>query len=185
MVKLPYVIAIISVFFLVMYMALWRPLRKALFSLREGLYFSWGDFILFFVISLLLLCAMSVILWRHYRNECTRLYICNFGAQTEHYNFDKDYREYQFVDGAQNSHSKPFAEDYVANFPMLSRWFKRSGDGAGRFHLFAKDGAADAAKTIASSNSAKVFYAPKNPEMSQMVVAGCMKEYQWYNRAAN
>lgn len=177
---LPPLVLVTLGFYWLAQFALWQPLRKALFSYREELAFSYGDFILFFLLTIVLVGMLLVTLWRMYRHECRLLELCNFGARAESYAFDADRTHYRFADAAGVTHNKRFVEDYINLYPLGKRLLEDSREALPNFQLFAVEGARKCAAEIATQQKpAQVYYLPADPATCQMVVQGRMGEYFW------
>lgn len=178
--KLPILFGLLALFFWIGNMALWQPLRKALFSWREGLMFSYGDFAVFFLLSLALAALLIVWIWKIYRAECELLAICNFGVATESFTFDSNFIHYQFTDAAGKMHSKLFAEDYAHLYPLPKRLAKDPREALTNLSLFTADSARACAEDILSGKKrAKVYYLAEMPEICHLVIDDGMSEYFW------
>lgn len=171
---------VVFAFYWLAQMALWQPLRKALFSYREELAFSYGDFILFFMLTLVLAGALLHTLWRMYRHQCRLLELCNFGATADRYRFSEDYNRYYFQDSTGQEHEKLFVLDYINLYPLSKRLIEDSREALPNFQLFAVEGARKCAKEIIGQQvPAQVYYHPAAPSCSQIVTPDCMNEYFW------
>lgn len=173
--RLPYFITLLVILLAIGDLALWQPLRKALFSLREGLNFSYGDFILFFLISVLLAFGALVMLRRLYRHESEMMYLCNYGVVATEFKFDTRKEFYYFTDANGETQRKAFIEDFTTLYPFISR-LRHNPRGA--FNVFAADAAKRNAGEIAEGKkTAYIVYAPEHPFMCHMVVQNTLQEY--------
>lgn len=180
--RLPKFAVMIALFYWLGELALLQPLKKALFSWREGLVFPVGDFLVFFALSCALVIGLLMVLWRFYRNECELLAICNLGSTTSHITFDYKREYYSFEDAQGQTYEKLFVLDYTLLYPLSKRLLADSRDALPNLQLFASNGAEKCANQIAKDEiPATVYYLPRNPQKSQLVIRGRMNEYFWRN----
>lgn len=146
----------------------WQPLRKAMFSWREGMGFAYGDFALFFVIAVVLAVGLVMVLRRIYRRQSRIACLFNEGEIQPQVTVDGKTGYYRFIDMHGKEQRRRLSEDYRGQFPLLMRLFRYPST------VFGVDArAAHIAEAIASGKEqAYVVYHPAQPQHYLLAFGG-------------
>lgn len=149
-------------------MVVWQPLRKAMFTWREGMGFAYGDFALFFVIAVVLVVGLVMVLRRIYRRQSRIACLFNEGEIQQQVTVDAKTGYYRFIDAHGKEQRRRLSEDYRGQFPLLMRLFRYPST------LLGVDArVTQIAEAIACGNAqAYVVYHPAQPQHFLLAFGG-------------
>lgn len=174
--RLPILVLAVAGLIIFLYVGLWGPMEKALFSWHEGLPFDYGGIILHATFCLFLLAAAVVGLLRLYRRESRLLRLFNYGQATQDFTFSADGRTYTYTDPQGGSHTRHFAQDH-AGLTFGNRELN-TGVRPAQGIWSPPDAGKCAQSLMGQPANGYVLFLPERPDIFHMVIGKGMDSYR-------